>query len=165
MLARFVRRHLWGICATVSVGSQCVGTRFARRYLWGICTAVSDGSQGMVTRFARLHLWGICAAVSVGSQCVVLLLISLVFVHYYYRSRRLGYCVLPLEPPGTTGIVVQYFRPHTSPFARGIVNLPFVPKCCRGVLIRGRTSRLPGHKEARFLRGRVILRTNTNFLS
>ena len=43
MLARFARRHLWGICATVSVGSQCVGTRFARRYLWGICAAVSDG--------------------------------------------------------------------------------------------------------------------------
>ena len=165
MLARFARRHLWGICATVSVGSQCVGTRFARRYLWGICAAVSDGSQGVVARFARLHLWGICAAVSVGSQCVVLLLILLVFVHYYYRSRRLGYCVLLLEPLGTTGIVVQYSRPHTSPFARGIVNLPFVPKCCRGVLIRGRTSRLQGHKEARFLRGRMILRTNTNFLS
>ena len=31
------------------------------------------------------------------------------------------------------------------------------------MLIRGRTSRLPGHKEARFLRGRVDLRTNTNF--
>ena len=142
MLARFARRHLWGICATVSVGSQCVGTRFAPRYLWGIC-----------------------AAVSVGSQCVVLLLMLLVFLHYYYRSRRLGYCVLPLEPPGTTGIVVQYSRPHTSPFARGIVNLPFVPKCCRGVLFRGRTSRPPGLKEARFLRGRVILNTNTNFLS
>ena len=38
-------------------------------------------------------------------------------------------------------------------------------RCCRGVLNRGRTSRLPGHKEARFLRGRVILSTNTNFLS
>ena len=33
-----------GICATVSVGSQCVVTRFARWYLWGICAAVSDGS-------------------------------------------------------------------------------------------------------------------------
>ena len=127
MLARFARRHLWGICATVSVGSQCVGTSFACRYLWGICAAVSDGSQGVVARFARLDLWGICAAVRVGSQCVVLLLILLVFVHYYYRSRRLGYCVLPLEPPGTTGIVVQYSRPHTSPFARGIVNLPSKP--------------------------------------
>ena len=126
MLARFARRHLWGICATVSVGSQCVGTRFARRYLWGICAAVSDGSQGVVARFARLHLWGFCAAVSVGSQCVVLLLILLVFVHYYYRSRRLGYYVLPLEPPGTIGIAVQYSRPHTSPFAR------FVPKCSVG---------------------------------
>ena len=36
-------------------------------------------------------------------------------------------------------------------------------RCRRSVLSRGRTSRLPGHKEARFLRGRVILRTNTNF--
>ena len=36
-------------------------------------------------------------------------------------------------------------------------------RCCRGVLIRGRTSRLPGHKEARFVRGSVDLRTNTNF--
>ena len=31
--ARFVRRHLWGICAAVSVGSQCVVARFARRHL------------------------------------------------------------------------------------------------------------------------------------
>ena len=105
--------------------------RFARRYFWGICATVSVGSQCVVALFARRQLWGICAAVSVGSQCVVLALILLVFVHHYYRARRLGHCVLPLEPPGTTGIV-QYFRPHTSPFARGIVNLPFVPKCSVG---------------------------------
>ena len=31
--ARFAGRHLWGICAAVSVGSQCVVARFARRHL------------------------------------------------------------------------------------------------------------------------------------
>ena len=31
--ARFAGRHLWGICAAVSVGSQCVMARFARRHL------------------------------------------------------------------------------------------------------------------------------------
>ena len=40
----FARRHLWCICATVSVGSQCVAARFARRNLWGICAAASVGS-------------------------------------------------------------------------------------------------------------------------
>ena len=132
VVVRFARRPLSGICAAVSVGSQYVLARFARRYFWGICATVSVGSQCVVARFARRKLWGICAAVSVGSQCVVLALILLVFVHHYYRARRLGYCVLPLEPPGTTGTVVQYSRPHTSPFDRGIVNLPFVPKCSVG---------------------------------
>ena len=31
--ARFAGRHLWGICAAVSVGLQCVVARFARRHL------------------------------------------------------------------------------------------------------------------------------------
>ena len=39
----FARRHLWCICAAISVGSPCVVARFARRYLWGICGAVSVG--------------------------------------------------------------------------------------------------------------------------
>ena len=55
-VARFARRHLWGICAAVSVGSQCVVTRFARRHLRGICAAVSVGSQRVVARFAQRHL-------------------------------------------------------------------------------------------------------------
>ena len=45
VVAPFARRHLWCICAAISVGSQCVVARFARRYLWGICGAVSVGSQ------------------------------------------------------------------------------------------------------------------------
>ena len=71
VVAPFARRHLWCICAAISVGSQCVVARFARRHLWGICGAVSVGSQCVVARFARGHLWCICAAVSPGSQCVV----------------------------------------------------------------------------------------------
>ena len=72
VVARFARRHLRGICAVGSVGSQCVVARFARRHLRGICAVVSVGSQCVVARFARRHyLWGICAAISVGSQCVV----------------------------------------------------------------------------------------------
>ena len=129
MLTRFARRHLWGFCAALSVGSQCVVARFARRHLWGICAAVSVGSQRVVARFARRHLTRICAAVSVGSQYVVvrfarrhlkgicaaisvgvavrggsrvLALILLVFVYRYNRARRLGIRVTPLEPPGTT---------------------------------------------------------------
>ena len=43
-MAPFARRHLWCICAAVSVGSQCVVARFARRHLWGTCAAVSIGS-------------------------------------------------------------------------------------------------------------------------
>ena len=70
VVAPFARRHLWCICAAVSVGSQCAVARFARRYLWGICAAVSVGSQCVVARFARRHLWGICAAVSVGSHYI-----------------------------------------------------------------------------------------------
>ena len=65
MLARFARRHVWSICATVSAGSQCVVTRFARRYLWGIYAAVSDGSQGVVARFdekCTCVLWTGCTA-------------------------------------------------------------------------------------------------------
>ena len=133
MLARFARRHLWGIYVAVSVGSQCVVARFARRHLWGICAAVSVGSQRVVARFARRHLTRICAAVSVGSQYMVarfarrhlkgicaaisvgvavrggsrvLALILLVSVHLYNRARRLGNCVLPLEPPGTSALTV-----------------------------------------------------------
>ena len=65
MVGYLCRGHLWwGICAAVSVGSQCVVARFARRHLWGICAAVSVGSQCVVARFARRHLWGICAAVT-----------------------------------------------------------------------------------------------------
>ena len=71
VVAPFARRHLWCICAAISVGSQCMVARFARRHLWGICGAVSVGSQCVVARFARGHLWCICAAVSLGSQCVV----------------------------------------------------------------------------------------------
>ena len=71
VVAPFARRHLWCICAAISVGSHCVVARFARRHLWGICGAVSVGSQCVVARFTRGHLWGICAAVSLGSQCVV----------------------------------------------------------------------------------------------
>ena len=51
--------------------ARVVVASFARRHLWCICAAVSVGSHYVVTRFARKHLWGICAAVSVGSQCVV----------------------------------------------------------------------------------------------
>ena len=50
MLARFARRHLWGICAAISVGSQRVVACFARRHLTRICTAVSVGSQYVMTR-------------------------------------------------------------------------------------------------------------------
>ena len=57
VVAPFARRHLWCICAAISVGSQCVVARFARRHLWGICGAVSVGSQCVVARFARGHLW------------------------------------------------------------------------------------------------------------
>ena len=72
VVAPFARRHLWGICAAVNIGSQCVVARFARRHLlWGICAAVSVGSECVVARFACRHLWCICAAVSVESQCVV----------------------------------------------------------------------------------------------
>ena len=71
VVARFARRHLWGIWAAVSVGSQCVVARFARRHVWDICATVSVGSQCVVARFARRDLRGICAAVSVGSPCVV----------------------------------------------------------------------------------------------
>ena len=42
--------------------------------------------------------------------------------------------------------------------------IPYSRRCCRGVLVRGRTSRLPGHKEARCIRGSVIFSTNTNFI-
>ena len=133
VVARFARRYLRGICAAISVGSQCVVARFARRHLTGICAADSVGSQYVVARFARKHLKGICSAVSVGvavrGSSRVLALILLVFVHHYNRARRLGNCVLPLEPPGTTTTVVQCSRSHTSPFARGIVKLPFVSKC------------------------------------
>ena len=110
VLARFARRHLWGICAAVSVGSQCVVACFARRHLMRVCAAVSVGSQYVLARFARRHLNGICAAVSEGIAARggsrVLALILLVFVHHYNRARRLGNCVLPLEPPGTTAIIV-----------------------------------------------------------
>ena len=51
--ARFAGRHLWGICAAVSNGSQCVVAHFARRHLWGICAAVNVGSQRVVARFTR----------------------------------------------------------------------------------------------------------------
>ena len=109
-MARLARRHLWGICAAVSVGSQSVVARFARRHLTRICAAVSIGSQYVVARFARRHLKGICAAISVGvavgNGSRVLALILLVVVHHYNRARRLGNCVLPLEPPGTTVIIV-----------------------------------------------------------
>ena len=86
-MARFARRHLTGICAAVSAGSQYVEARFARRHLKGIYVAISVG-----------------VAVRSGSR--VLALILLVFVHRYNRARRLGNCVLPLEPPGTTAIIV-----------------------------------------------------------
>ena len=56
VVAPFARRHLWCVCAAVSVGSQCVVARFARRHLWGICAVVSVGSQCVVARFARRHL-------------------------------------------------------------------------------------------------------------
>ena len=110
VVARSARRHLWGICAAVSVGSQRVVARFARRHLTRICAAFSVGSQYVVARFACKHLKGICAAVSVGvavrGGLRVLALILLVFVHHYKRARRLGNCVLPLEPLGTTAIIV-----------------------------------------------------------
>ena len=74
-MVRFARRHLWGICAAVSVGSQCVVARFARRHLWSICAAVSVGSQCVVARFARRHLWGIVPRSVLGhsAQWLVLL--------------------------------------------------------------------------------------------
>ena len=132
--ARFAGRHLWGICAAVSVGSQCVVAHLTRRHLWGICAAVSVGSQRVVARFTRRHVTRVCAAVRIGSQYVmarfsrrhlkgvcaaisvgvavrggsrVLALILLVFVHHYNRVRRTGKCVLPLEPPGTKAIIVE----------------------------------------------------------
>ena len=96
-------------------GGQCwviqrVVARFARRHLTRICAAVSVGSQCVVARFARRHLKSICAAINVGvavrGSSRVLALILLVFVHHYNQARRLGNCVLPLEPPGTTAIIV-----------------------------------------------------------
>ena len=60
--------NLW-----IGVNARVIVAPFARRHLWCICAAVSVGSQCVVTHFARRHLWSICAAVSVGSQCVVLL--------------------------------------------------------------------------------------------
>ena len=75
-----------------------------------LCGGLSFGSQYVVARFARRHLKGICAAVSVGvavrGSSHVLALILLVFVHRYNRARRLRNCVLPLEPPATTAIIV-----------------------------------------------------------
>ena len=92
-MARFARRQLlWSIFAAVSVGSHHIG------------------SQYMVARFARKHLKGICAAINVGvavrGGSRVLALVLLVFVHDYNRARRLGNSILPLEPPGTTTIIV-----------------------------------------------------------
>ena len=102
VVARFARRHLLGVCAAVSVGSQRVVTR--------ICAAVSVGSQYVVARCTRRHLkcifCGDQCGVAVRGGSRVLTLISLVFVHHYNRARRLGNCVLPLEPPGTTTIIV-----------------------------------------------------------
>ena len=110
VVARFARRHLWGIFSAVSVGSQRVVARFARRHLTRIFAAVSVRSQYVVARFARRHLKGICAAISVGvavrGGSRVLALILLVVVLHYNRARRLGNCLLPLEPPGTTAVIV-----------------------------------------------------------
>ena len=84
--------------------------RFARRHLTRICAAVSVGSTYMVARCARRHLKDICAAISVGvavrGGSRVLVSILLVFVYHYNQARRHGNWVLPLEPPGTTAIIV-----------------------------------------------------------
>ena len=89
---------------TARSGSHCC------RHLTRICAAVSVGSQYVVARFARRHLKGICAAICVGvavrGGSRVLALILLIFVHHYNRARRLGNCVLPIEPLGTTAIIV-----------------------------------------------------------
>ena len=85
-------------------------TSFACGHLTRICAAVSVGSQYVVASFARRHLKGICAEISVGvavrGGSRVLALILLIFVHRYNRARRLGNCVLLLEPPETTAIIV-----------------------------------------------------------
>ena len=105
-MAPFARRHLWRICAAVSVGSQCVVARFARRHLWGICAVVSVGSQCVVARFARRHLWGICAAVSVGSQCVVAR-----FAHQLYIEA--DYCCVSWQA-GLVKVVSLFGRQFSS---------------------------------------------------
>ena len=53
-----------------------------------------------------LNLSAVSVGVAVRDGSRVLALVLLVFVHHYNRARRLGNCVLPLEPPGTTAITV-----------------------------------------------------------
>ena len=136
VLARFARRHLWGICAAVSVGPQCVVARFARRHLWGICAAGSVWSQRVVARFARRHLTRICAAVSVGSQYVVA---------RFTRRHLKGICAAVNVGVAVRGgsrvlalillVFVHHYnrtRRHCSCVQSGMVKLSFVPKCSVG---------------------------------
>ena len=74
--------NLW-----IGVNARVVVARFARRYLRGICAAVSVGSQCEVARFARRHLRGICAAARVESQCVVWLASPKLWFHMSFNPR------------------------------------------------------------------------------
>ena len=80
----------------------------------------------------------------------------------------------PANPPRAPGLLshstclVLETAPVTVPVScvdSAYRYIPYSRRCCRGVLIRGRTSRLPGHKEARCIRGSMIFSTNTNFTS
>ena len=50
--------HRFSVCDSnicIGVNPRVVVAPFARRHLWCICAAISVGSQGMVARFARKH--------------------------------------------------------------------------------------------------------------
>ena len=67
---RRVKIHRFSVCDSniwIGVNPRVVVAPFARRHLWCICAAISVGSQCVVARFARRHLRGICGAVSVGN--------------------------------------------------------------------------------------------------
>ena len=67
MVARFVCRHLWGICAAVSVESQCSVVRFAGSNVWGIAM---DKSQGQTIKKAVVYLGKSEATVMLAFGCL-----------------------------------------------------------------------------------------------
>ena len=67
VVARFVCRHLRGICAAVSVESQCTVVRFAGRNLWGI---TMDKSQGQTIKKTVIYLEKSEATVMLAFGCL-----------------------------------------------------------------------------------------------